>query len=142
MTDHQPTHANCVALNGRAVLMIGHSGSGKSDLAIRLIDRGWSLVADDYVTLVPVNGRLMATTPANIAGRIEVRDVGLVEVPFVSSVPVCLVIQLDGTPERLPEPQNWRFEDIDIPLLSLHPFEASAPVKVEHSLRVHGLTLD
>lgn len=141
MTDH-PTHASCVAFDGRAVMITGHSGSGKSDLAIRLIDRGWSLVADDYVMLVPVNGRLMATAPANIAGRIEIRDVGLIEIPFISGVPVCLAIQLDGTPERLPEPRNIAIEGIDIPLLALHPFEASAPIKVEHSLRVHGLALD
>src|SRR3546814_4210439 len=80
----RPIHANCVALDGRAILLMGNSGSGKSDLSLRLIDRGWSLVADDYVCLIPSGGKLLAKPPPNIAGRIEVRNVGLVELPYLS----------------------------------------------------------
>src|SRR3546814_11301183 len=69
----QAVHASCVALDGRAVLLMGASGSGKSDLALRLIDRGWSLVSDDYVTLECRGGKLVAAPPEQIAGRMEVR---------------------------------------------------------------------
>lgn len=141
MTD-QPTHASCVALDNRAILLIGASGSGKSDLAIRLIDRGWSLVADDYVQLTPIDGRLLASPPANIAGKIEVRNVGVVELSCASEVPVCLVILLDREPERMPEPGWWRIAGLQIPSLAMHAFEASAPIKIEHSLRLHGLSLE
>src|SRR3546814_10443620 len=72
----RPIHASCVALDGRAILLMGNSGSGKSDLSLRLIDRGWSLVADDYVCLLPSGGKLLAKPPPNIAGRIEVSNVG------------------------------------------------------------------
>src|SRR3546814_16697066 len=73
----RPIHASCVALDGRAILLMGNSGSGKSDLSLRLIDRGWSLVADDSVCLLPSGGTLLAKPPQNIAGRIRVRHVGL-----------------------------------------------------------------
>ncbi len=140
MTD-QPVHASCVALDERAILLFGRSGSGKSDLALRLIDRGWSLVADDYVDLTPRNGWLLASPPASIAGRMEVRHVGVVDLPYRSNLPVCLAILLDEEPERLPEPGGWKYAGITVPSLSIRALECSAPVKVEHLLRVYGLAL-
>src|SRR3546814_13538434 len=99
---------------------MGNSGSGKSDLSLRLIDRGWSLVADDYVCLIPSGGKLLAKPPPNIAGRIEVRNVGLVELPYLSDSPVCLALRLDEKPERLPEPGRWTFAGLTVPSLRLH----------------------
>lgn len=138
----QPVHASCVALDGRAVLLIGASGSGKSDLALRLVDRGWTLVADDYVHLRPAHGRLLASPPDRIAGQMEVRNVGLVSLPFASDIPVCLAVLLDREPERLPEPGEWRFAGQAVPALPLPAFQPSTALKVEHMLRLHGLSLE
>src|SRR3546814_12576459 len=77
--------------------------------------------------------------PPNIAGRSEVRNVGLVELPDLSDSPVCLALRLVEKPERLPEPRRWTFAGITVPSLRLHGLEPSAPLKVEHSLRVYGL---
>src|SRR3546814_1547110 len=85
---------------------MGASGSGKSDLALRLIDRGWSLVSDDYVTLESRGGKLVAAPPEQIAGRMEVRHVGLIRLPFVADVPVCLAIFLDRSEEHTSELQS------------------------------------
>lgn len=134
----QTVHASCVALDGRAVLLMGVSGSGKSDLAVRLIDRGWSLVSDDYVTLERRGGKLVAAPPQQIAGRMEVRHVGLIRLPFVTGVPVCLAIFLDREPERLPDADVWNHAGIAVPAFALHGLEPSAPLKVEHLLRVNG----
>src|SRR3546814_19775407 len=87
---------------------MGASGSCKSDLALRLIDRGWSLVSDDYVTLECRGGKLVAAPPEQIAGRMEVRHVGLIRLPFITGVPVCLAIFLDRAPERLPDADVWK----------------------------------
>ena len=133
-------HACCVAIDGRAVLIAGPSGSGKSDLALRLLDRGATLVSDDY-TLVEAQGpRLLACPPPNIAGKIEVRGVGIVERPYAPNVPVALLVDVGGTPERLPEPGKKAIGGIDVPLVALAALEASAPIKVEAALLLHGLT--
>ena len=129
-------HATCVAIDGRAVLLIGPSGSGKSDLALRLIDRGAMLVADDRTILAPVDGRLEASVPATIAGQIEVRGVGIVACP-PAAAPVALAIRLDGMPERMP-PEVLPITDyagIAVPTLALDGLEASAPIKVELALK-------
>src|SRR5215213_3566639 len=87
-------HASTVALDGRAVLITGPSGSGKSDLALRLLDRGFKLVSDDQ-TMVRLDGeRLVASAPANIAGKLEVRGIGIVEVEHDENVPVALMVAL------------------------------------------------
>ena len=134
-------HASCVALRGRAVLIAGRSGSGKSDLAIRLIDRGAALVSDDYTELRRADGRLLARAPARIAGRIELRGVGLVELATVADVPVCLLVDLDRPPERLPEAETARLAGVDVPRVALAALEPSAPVKLEYALQRFGLPL-
>lgn len=140
MTEH-PVHASCVARDGRAVLLIGKSGSGKSDLALRLIDRGWTLVADDYARLENADGRILASPASNIAGCIEVRGIGIVQLSYVSAIPVSLVILLDENPARLPDAGSWQYGGLSIPSFALQAFEASAPIKVEHLLRLYGLAL-
>ncbi len=133
-------HASCVAVadgaNWAAVLLSGPSGAGKSDLALRLIDAGAVLVADDQVELSSEGGVLIARAPETIAGRIEVRGVGLMEVPFRASAPVALVCALCEPSEvpRLPEYRTRRLSGIEIPLLALAPFEASAMSKVRLGL--------
>ena len=134
-------HASCVAIGGRGVLLGGRSGAGKSDLALRLIDRGAQLVSDDYTQLRRLGETLLAEAPATIAGRIEIRGVGLVELPSVSGVPVCLYVDLGSIPERLPDPATVRLAGIDIPLIALAALEPSAPLKLEYALVQFGLPL-
>jgi serine kinase of HPr protein (carbohydrate metabolism regulator) len=134
-------HATCVAIDGRAVLLTGKSGSGKSDLALRLIDRGATLVSDDGTLLEAREGRAYARAPESIAGRMEVRGLGIIPLPALADVPVALCIVLDAAMERMPEEilPVRTIEGIDIPVLALDPFENSAPVKVEKALMIYGL---
>ena len=135
-------HAGAVAIGGRAVLIGGHSGAGKSDLALRLIDRGALLISDDYAIVRRVAGHALASAPATILGRIEVRGLGLAEMGTVQEVPVGLFVDLDQPPERLPEPGEVRIvAGVSIPVLRLAGLEASAPLKVEMALNLFGLTL-
>ena len=133
----QTIHASCVAIDGRAVLLMGPSGAGKSDLALRLIDRGASLVSDHYTGLAPSpHGELIANAPATIAGMIEVRGLGIVSFPCVSHMPVALAVELTGEVERLPQtPLTAQVAGVVLPLMKVAPFEASAPIKVELMLR-------
>jgi serine kinase of HPr protein (carbohydrate metabolism regulator) len=133
-------HVSCVAKDGRAVLISGRSGSGKSDLALRLIDRGAVLVSDDYTMVRRVSGRLLARAPDNIEGKIEVRGVGVLEFDTVSDVPVCLFVDLERDVERLPpEGEIIRIAGVDVPVIAANALEASAPVKVEAALNHFGL---
>ncbi|OYU16332.1 MAG: RNase adaptor protein RapZ [Alphaproteobacteria bacterium PA4] len=139
MTD--TIHATAVALDGRAVLLLGPSGAGKSDLALRLIDRGWRLVADDRVVLTVTAGQLVASAPPRLAGLIEVRDVGIcAEAPV--SAPVALAVDLAGQPDRLPDVAMRSWHGIAIPLLALGRAGDSLPLKVERALRAHGRTVE
>lgn len=130
-------HATSVAIDGRAILLCGPSGSGKSDLALRLIDRGAVLVSDDYTLVKRIDGRLIATAPATIAGQMEVRGVGLVAMPHVDEAPVALLFELTDMVERLPLEQAQRaVAGITVPVTKLVPLEPSAPIKVELALRM------
>lgn len=138
MTDRL-IYGSCVAVEGIGVLLLGDSGSGKSDLALRLIDEGALLVADDQVALDVGGGELVASAPREIAGRIEVRGIGIVDLEAVAEAPLRLAVQLvpaDAVP-RLPEESSWKFLGMGIPLIFLAPFEASATAKVR--LAVRGL---
>jgi serine kinase of HPr protein (carbohydrate metabolism regulator) len=136
-----PIHAGCVAIGGRGVLIAGASGAGKSDLAIRLIDRGAELVADDYVELRRDGEALIAAPAAAIAGRIELRGIGILTLPFRSEVPVALLVDLDAEAERLPEAKTRELCGVAIPTLGLNALEPSAPIKVEAALLLHGLPI-
>jgi HPr kinase/phosphorylase len=133
-TPHQ-IHATAVAIDGCGILLLGPSGTGKSDLALRLIDRGAKLIADDRVDLVDDASRIVLSAPARIKGLIEVRGLGILRFANVAA-PLVLAIELvgAGAVERLPEPDAELFCGRRIPLLRLHPFELSAPIKVELAL--------
>ena len=134
-------HATCVAIDGRGVLLIGGSGAGKSDLALRLIDRGAELVSDDGTIIEARDGRLYATAPTTIAGRIEVRGLGIIDLPARAEAPLALILALDQTVPRMPDERLpvRTIEQIDLPVLAFAPFESSAPVKVEKALLLYGL---
>lgn len=125
-------HATTVAIGGKAVVIRGPSGSGKSDLALRLIDGGALLVADDQTDLAVQGDRLLASPPPILAGLIEVRGLGLVRVAYRCLVPVGLVVDLvpPDRVERLPAQESAEFLGVRVPLLRLCPFEASAAAKV------------
>lgn len=133
----QTIHATCVAIEGCAILLTGPSGSGKSDLALRLIDRGARLVSDDYTQLSNApDGMLFASAPATIAGKMEIRGIGIIEIPYIDAIPVRLVVELGAAPERLPlTALTARLGNTDLPMMKLSAFEASAPLKVETMLR-------
>jgi len=136
----ETVHASCVAIGGRAVLLGGRSGQGKSDLAVRLIDRGAALVSDDYTLVRRQNGRLIACAPDTIAGKIELRGVGILEYPAVRDMPVALFVDLDLKSSRLPDVNEKRMvAGIAIPVVGLNAHEPSAPIKVEAALRLFGL---
>jgi serine kinase of HPr protein (carbohydrate metabolism regulator) len=132
-------HASCVAIGGRAVLLCGASGSGKSDLALRLIDRGAELVSDDQVLLTRDGDTLRASPPATIAGKIEVRGLGILAMPHRTAMPVSLLIQLDDPIARMPlDARSRTLAGIEVPVIALPAFEASAPIKAELALRELG----
>lgn len=129
-------HASCVAIGDRAVLIEGRSGAGKSDLALRLIDRGAQLVSDDYTLVRRSDGRLIGSPPATIAGKIEIRGIGIVEMQHVENIAVTLLVRLTDSVERMPAAGALRrIAGIDLPELAIEPFHCSAPIKVEVALR-------
>lgn len=135
----ETVHASCVAIDGRAILIEGRSGEGKSDLALRLIDRGAALVSDDYTLCLRDGAKLVGKPPETIAGKIEVRGVGLVEMPHLTVAPISLVVTILDSPPRLPEPQTRRIAGVDVPQIALTALEPSAPIKVEIALGQIGL---
>ena len=134
-------HASTVALAGRAVVIAGPSGSGKSDLALRLLDRGFVLVSDDQTIMRRADTRILASAPPTIRGKLEVRGIGIVDVETVADVPVALFVELASDIERLPDDsRERRILDVAIPLISLDAMTASAPSKVAMALDRFGLS--
>jgi len=123
---------SCVSLEGRGVLLRGDSGAGKSDLALRLIDDGAVLVADDYVEASRRGDLIWAAAPAQIAGLIELRGAGVIALDEYEEAPLRLIIDLVhfGQVERLPEPALEPILEVVLPKFALCPFEASAPAKI------------
>jgi serine kinase of HPr protein (carbohydrate metabolism regulator) len=129
-------HATTVAIDGHAVVIRGAAGSGKSDLALRLIDRGAVLIADDQTALRRQGATLRASAPATIAGQLEARGLGVVTLPAVADVAVRLVVDLVPPQliERLPRPASETLLGVKVPLLLLAPFEGSATAKLRRAV--------
>ncbi len=126
-------HATCVRLaSGPGVLLMGPSGSGKSDLALRLIDGGALLVADDRCDLQAEEGALIARPPASLAGLIELRGVGIITLPYAKWTVVSLVVELVPRADvvRLPEPEHFTELGVSVRSVRLHAFDASTPAKI------------
>ena len=130
-------HATAVAIRGKGILLRGRSGTGKSDLALRLIDGGAKLIADDVVEVEKRGTRLEARAPTRLRGKMEVRGVGIVAVPTVRRASVVLVVDLVAADAvvRYPEPAHAHILGIRVKLLKLWAFEASAPAKLRLAVR-------
>ena len=124
-------HASCVAAGSRGILLLGVSGQGKSDLALRLIDRGARLVADDRCDIWFERDRLWCRPPEALAGKLEVRGIGIIERPWTAPVPLALAVRLTDRYDRMPAiNQVEMVAGHPLPALLLSAFEASAPMKI------------
>jgi serine kinase of HPr protein (carbohydrate metabolism regulator) len=132
-------HAGLIAIRARGmwrgVLIDGPSGAGKSDLALRALDQGFRLVADDRVRLWRADGRLWGRAPDALKGLIEVRGVGVLDVEPLPFCEVALLARAEA-PERLPEPATETILGVRTPLLAVNPLESSAPAKLSRALTV------
>jgi serine kinase of HPr protein (carbohydrate metabolism regulator) len=144
-------HATCVALGRHGALLLGKPGSGKSDLALRfaltrLPDEFGSpaLIADDQVEVWRHGATVLARAPAALAGKIEIRGVGIVAMPFCEEAELCLAVSLAdrAAVPRMPD-ENLRHEvcGFTLPALTMHPFDCSAPLKLAIAIhRTSGCT--
>lgn len=130
-------HAGLIARRSggrwRGVLIEGASGSGKSDLALRALDHGFRLVADDRVLVWTDDGRLFGRAPETLGGLLEVRGLGVISVAPIAFCEIVLLARL-GTPERMPESATETILGQPIPLLAVDPFESSAPAKLSRAM--------
>jgi serine kinase of HPr protein (carbohydrate metabolism regulator) len=133
-------HASTVANAGRAVLISGPSGAGKSDLALRLLDRGFTLVSDDQTVVKKDGDRILASAPPTIAGKLEIRGIGIIEMECVDNVPVALIVELTSDIQRIPDDSRERpILGVKLPLITIDAMAASAPSKVAIALDRMGL---
>ncbi len=128
-------HATCVSLKQKGILLLGKSGTGKSDLALRLIEElGAKLVSDDRTNLFSENNNLYASCPKLLEGLLEVRGIGIIKKEFLSQKKIDLVVDLVeryDQIERLPDEECFEYMGIKIPKIKIYPFEASAIYKIK-----------
>lgn len=135
-----PHQASCVAIGGRGLLIEGPPGSGKSSLALALIDRGAVLVGDDGVLLEATGGRLLASPHPAIAGKLEVRSLGLIDLPVAAAVPLALVVRLGADPPRYRESADaCVLCGVTLPLVPLSAASPVLPLTAELALARYGL---
>ena len=139
-------HASCVAIDGKGVLLLGVSGAGKSDLALRLIDSGARLVADDRTILFVKNDALHAKAPPSIKGLLEIRGVGIVKLPVRASVKLALAVTLGREGARLPTLHFYRPPSVlktttKLPQITLDAHFASTPAKIRAALAAFSRAL-
>jgi HPr kinase/phosphorylase len=137
MSEPLLVHGTAVAIDGGAVLIRGPSGAGKSDLALRLIDAGAALLADDQALLRREGKRVLVRAPPAIAGLIEVRGLGVLRLDAIEEAPLSLVVDLVAPEavERLPPTRSESILGLSLPLIALAPFEASAAAKLRLARR-------
>lgn len=127
-------HGTCILHRGQGILLLGASGSGKSDLAVRLLDRGANLVGDDYLEAEVRQGALWVRPAPTLAGLIEVRHIGICRVDHQPEACIDLIVRLDAEPARLPDAESENLLGLVLPRISLNAYEASAPLKLEFAL--------
>jgi HPr kinase/phosphorylase len=121
-------HGSCISRDGDAVLLIGPPGCGKSDLVLRLLSRGFELVADDQVDIQ--DG--IASCPAPLAGLLEARGLGIVRMPYMPEARLALIIELSAPVDRMPQPRLHA--ELSLPVVCIDAAAASAPDKVALAL--------
>jgi serine kinase of HPr protein (carbohydrate metabolism regulator) len=132
--------ASCVAIDGRAILIEGAPGTGKSSLALALIDRGAVLVGDDGVELSAHGKRLIARPPHHISGLIEVRNLGLLQSPVMKEARVALVLSLDPqAPRFIEQAEQCQRGGVPVPLIRIWPGGQILVLKAELALDRYGL---
>ncbi|MBL4790657.1 MAG: HPr kinase/phosphatase C-terminal domain-containing protein [Kordiimonadaceae bacterium] len=126
-------HGTVLDIAGKGVLLLGPSGAGKSDVALRLMDRGAVLIADDRVELYAIADKVLATAPKSLRGYIEVRGLGITSVPVSGGTTIALVVELVPSADvpRLPKVLYKGIAGRKIPLIRLNAFEVSTPIKIE-----------
>lgn len=141
-------HAGLIArrLDGRwrGALIEGPSGVGKSDLALRGVESGFRLVADDRVVVFASGGRLYGKPPETLAGQLEVRGLGVIGQPAIGFCEIALILRcVDGPQrlERLPEPRFEAICGVDVPVFDLWPLEPAAPAKIGRMMEHLGVAL-
>jgi HPr kinase/phosphorylase len=128
-------HASCVAVGARGILLLGASGQGKSDIAMRLIDRGARLVADDRCDIWTDENQLWCRPPALLAGKLEIRGLGIVDEPYTAPVALALAVRLSANYDRMPPAEQMeKIADRSLALVTLSGFEASTPSKILRAL--------
>lgn len=132
-----PLHASAVAIGNDGLIILGPSGSGKSDLAYRLIDRGAKLIADDHVIIDgPAAAPIITQSPHHI-DALELRGVGIISMACINKVPLIIAIEISNHYERSPSPLPIRqFGDYTVPVLKISAFENSAALKIEAALKI------
>ena len=144
MTDQAPTHgtahqASAVAIAGRALMIEGAPGSGKSSLALALIDRGATLIGDDGVMLTADGARVLISPHPRIAGLLEVRNLGLITRPVATTVPLALVLVLDaGAPRHIDAPDMVERAGVAVPMVRLWPDSPVLALRAEIALAQFG----
>jgi serine kinase of HPr protein (carbohydrate metabolism regulator) len=137
----KPRQATCVAIGGRGLLIEGPTGSGKSSLALGLIDRGAQFVGDDGVLVQAVKGRLVARPHPRIRGLLEVRNLGLLTFPCLDEAAIALVLRLDeDAPRYIEQAESIEIEGLKIPMLRIWPEGGEPVIKAELALDRFGLS--
>jgi HPr kinase/phosphorylase len=136
MSDKMLIYATAVAIEGRAVLLRGFSGVGKSDLGLRLIDAGGQLVADDQCELERRDDTIVVRAPATTAGLLEVRGLGIVRIEALAEATLALIADLvpSNLIERMPTRRRERLLGVDVPVTAVPPFEASSVAKLRFAM--------
>ena len=137
MSDSSLIHATAIAMEGDAILLRGPPGAGKSDLALRLIEDGARLIADDQALLRRADNHVLVRAPAAVAGLIEVRGIGILRIDFLDEAPLGLVVDLVAPTEveRIPDERFEVVLGLPIRVIALAPFEASAVAKLRLAQR-------